>query len=103
MSGADRVDERDAAARLVARGRVQGVGFRWFTQSAARALGLAGWVRNRRDGTVEVEVRGERAAVEALVERLRQGPSGSGVSAVDVDWLPDPGDAPDGFGIRPTA
>jgi acylphosphatase len=102
MSGADPVDERDAAARLVARGRVQGVGFRWFTRSVASALGLAGWVRNRRDGTVEAEVHGDRAAVEALAERLRKGPSGTGVSAVDVDWLPDAGAAPGGFEIRPT-
>jgi len=70
----------------VVAGRVQGVGFRWFTQRAADALRLSGWVRNRRDGTVEAEVVGERDAVQACIDRLRQGPPGSTVARVDVEW-----------------
>jgi len=70
----------------VVAGRVQGVGFRWFTQRAADGLRLSGWVRNRRDGTVEAEVVGERDAVQACIERLRQGPPGSSVARVDIEW-----------------
>jgi len=79
------------AAHLVVAGRVQGVGFRWFTRSAAEALALSGWVRNRRDGTVEAEVVGEPAAVQACIERLRRGPPGADVSRLDVEWLEAPG------------
>ncbi|HVZ86815.1 MAG TPA: acylphosphatase [Polyangia bacterium] len=75
--------------RAVVRGRVQGVGFRAATAHEARRLGAAGWVRNRLDGTVEVEARGEAAAVDALVAWLRQGPRLSHVTGVDVQELGD--------------
>lgn len=65
------------------RGRVQGVGFRWWTRRTAQELGLAGWVRNREDGAVEVEAAGARSAVEALAEALARGPVGSRVDAVE--------------------
>lgn len=68
---------------VLVRGRVQGVGFRWFVRQAARDLGLAGWVRNRPDGTVEVAAAGEPQALERLRETLREGPEGASVSAVD--------------------
>ncbi len=55
-------------------GRVQGVAFRWHTCRAARDLGLVGWVRNRADGTVEVQVAGDEVAVGTLREILRRGP-----------------------------
>lgn len=71
----------------IVRGRVQGVGYRWFVQREASALGLSGGVRNLRDGTVEVEAEGPRNALEALVERLREGPFGSDVSAVETAWF----------------
>ncbi|MHC5211281.1 MAG: acylphosphatase [Planctomycetota bacterium] len=96
-------DRGRGAARLVAHGRVQGVGYRWFVRGEARGLGLTGWVRNLRDGTVEVEAHGERASIEALVGRLQVGPSGSAVSDVDVGWLPRGSSAPGGFEILPTA
>ena len=68
----------------VVRGRVQGVGFRWFVREEARALDLAGWVANRRDGTVEVEAEGAAGAIESLREVLARGPDGAVVSAVET-------------------
>ena len=82
-------DEPGQAQRLHAtvRGRVQGVGFREFTRRHAAALGLAGWVRNRPDGSVELEAEGPRTALDELVRHLRIGPRLSGVDAVEVNWL----------------
>jgi acylphosphatase len=71
-----------ARYRLRVTGVVQGVGFRWFTLRVARRLGLAGWVRNDADGSVEVLVEGSDGAVERLVEELRRGPEGASVSEV---------------------
>jgi acylphosphatase len=59
---------------LLVSGRVQGVGFRFFTRDSAHALGLSGWVRNVRGGGVEVEVEGDRGVIDAFIETLRQGP-----------------------------
>jgi len=66
------------------RGRVQGVGFRFFAERAARELGIRGWVRNLPDGSVETLAEGEDEAVQRYLERLRKGPLGSRVDAVDV-------------------
>lgn len=60
--------------RLLVAGRVQGVGFRYFTRAAALELGLAGWVRNLHDGRVEVLAQGPARSLDDLAERLRQGP-----------------------------
>jgi len=79
-------------AHLVIRGRVQGVFFRGSMQDEAERLGAAGWVRNRRDGSVEAEVEGERAPVEALIAWARHGPSGARVDDVTVEWLPPRGE-----------
>jgi acylphosphatase len=62
------------ARRYIVRGRVQGVGFRWFVDHEARALGLAGWVRNNIDGTVEALAMGTPEQQAAFSSRLRQGP-----------------------------
>ena len=70
----------------VIRGRVHGVGFRYFVLRRARAAGLTGWVRNRHDGSVEVEAEGDRASLEALVEALREGPPAARISAVEAEW-----------------
>lgn len=79
-------------------GRVQGVGFRWFARERARALGLAGWVRNRADGSVEVAAEGPDGDVNAFVLELRDGPPGASVSS--VHGLGDPGhDLPTPFDI----
>jgi acylphosphatase len=56
---------------LIVKGRVQGVGFRWFTREQAEARALAGWVRNLKDGTVELEVEGEAALIDELVEAFK--------------------------------
>jgi acylphosphatase len=60
------------------------VGFRFFAERAARDLGIRGWVRNLRDGTVETFAEGEDETVHRYLDRLRQGPFGSRVDAVDV-------------------
>ncbi len=73
------------AVRAVARGRVQGVGFRQETRRRARELGVMGWVRNADDGTVAVHAEGASAAVDALVDFLRQGPPGAAVAGVAVE------------------
>jgi acylphosphatase len=69
---------------VVMRGRVQGVGFRAFVEDAAQERYLEGWVRNRRDGTVEALLGGRREAVDAVIKTLQTGPSGAQVEAVDV-------------------
>jgi acylphosphatase len=70
--------------RIVVYGFVQGVGFRFAVERAARSRGVAGWVRNRPDGAVEAVFEGEREDVEALVDFCRRGPLGAGVERVDV-------------------
>jgi acylphosphatase len=72
----------DRAYRIV--GRVQGVGFRWWTRGVATELELVGSVRNLPDGTVEVRARGERATMEELERRLAVGPRFSRVDRVEV-------------------
>lgn len=67
-------------------GLVQGVNFRAATQSEARRLGLAGWVRNRADGAVEVLAEGPRAALERLAAFLHQGPPSARVTHVDTEF-----------------
>jgi acylphosphatase len=69
--------------RIVIRGRVQGVGYRAWTEVTALEYGLEGWVRNRRDGTVEVLFTGPEQKVAAMIEACRNGPPGSRVDAID--------------------
>jgi acylphosphatase len=71
------------ARRFVVRGRVQGVGFRFFVEREAHMLGVAGWVRNNPDGTVEVLAMGSREQLMGLRSRLREGPRAARVDAVD--------------------
>jgi acylphosphatase len=66
----------------VVTGRVQGVGFRWFTRQLASRLGVGGWVANEPDGSVTGEVEGRPNRVEEFLAELRQGPPGSEVSDV---------------------
>ena len=71
------------ARRYVVRGRVQGVGFRWFVEREAHMLGIAGWVRNNSDGSVEVLALGTRDQLLGLRSRLQQGPRASRVDDVE--------------------
>ncbi|SOD23773.1 acylphosphatase [Variovorax sp. YR752] len=87
---------------LAIRGRVQGVGYRWSMVQAAKRLGVHGWVRNRRDGSVEALAAGEAAAVDALIRWAHQGPDGARVEAVDVSDAATHG-VPEGFEQRGTA
>jgi acylphosphatase len=80
------------ARRYFISGRVQGVGFRYFTQAAASREGVHGWVRNLSDGRVEAYADGEADALERFERSLRHGPSGAHVEDVDVlDDLPGSG------------
>jgi acylphosphatase len=72
------------AKRYVVRGRVQGVGFRWFVEREAHMLGIAGWVRNNHDGSVEVLAQGTRDQLAGLHSRLREGPRAARVDVVEV-------------------
>jgi acylphosphatase len=89
--------ERRALLFLV-RGRVQGVGFRYFVLRRAREHGVAGWVRNREDGAVEGEAAGTPAALASFIAELRRGPAGAGVSSVETTELTPP-PAGDAFSI----
>jgi acylphosphatase len=70
--------------RYLISGRVQGVGFRFFTQEAAAREGVHGWVRNLADGRVEVAAEGDQEALDRFENRLRQGPPGARISHVDA-------------------
>lgn len=87
--------------RLTARitGQVQGVGFRWFVQRIACSSGLTGYVRNMHDGSVEVVAEGEEAALQRLLDTLRQGSSAARVENIDAAWTAAANEYPD-FGIE---
>ncbi|MEX0753198.1 MAG: acylphosphatase [Xanthobacteraceae bacterium] len=89
------------------RGRVQGVGFRAWTDYIAREVGLEGWVRNRRDGTVEAVFAGPAPAVARMVDACGRGPPGAVVEAVDARAGSAQDLAPrhkgEGFSVLPTA
>jgi acylphosphatase len=87
------------ARHLEVRGRVQGVGFRYSLGMEARRLGVAGWVRNRLDGSVEAALYGPSDAVERLIEWARQGPPSARVTDVRVSGHEG---AYEGFELRPT-
>jgi acylphosphatase len=72
---------------IVVSGKVQGVGYRYFTRDAAQSLGLCGWVRNLRNGGVEIEAEGDQGDVDRLIEKLRQGPPLSRVLNVGVQEM----------------
>ncbi|MBM3821106.1 MAG: acylphosphatase [Acidimicrobiia bacterium] len=73
-----------SARRFLVSGRVQGVGFRWFTRDAAVREGVTGWVHNLPDGRVEAFVEGDADAVDRVERALRRGPGGARVDRVDV-------------------
>jgi acylphosphatase len=85
-------------AEVVVHGAVQGVFFRVEARDRARSLGVAGWVRNAADGSVEAVFEGEDERVESIVSWCRRGPHGARVDEVDVTWAEPQGE--DSFSIR---
>jgi acylphosphatase len=79
-------DSSPARLHAIVAGRVQGVSFRYYTQDYAEQLGLTGWVKNRRDGSVEVLAEGPRADLEKLFAWLNHGPPAARVQSVQVEW-----------------
>jgi acylphosphatase len=88
------------AVRLIIKGSVQGVGYRWWAQGEARRLNIDGWVRNRHDGTVELVAAGPEAAVEEMIEACWSGPPHAAVHIVQRLAAEDEGLG--GFEERPT-
>lgn len=88
--------------RLLVSGRVQGVFYRESMRARAEALGVAGWIRNLRDGRVEALVQGEPQAVSSLIDWARVGPPAARVEAVEVIDVAH-ADPLDGFARRPSA
>jgi acylphosphatase len=89
------------ARHLLVRGTVQGVFFRAWTERNAQALGLSGWVRNRRSGDVEIFVQGPARKVEELIRRCHEGPSRAVVTDVSIEEAEAL--ELEGFGKAPTA
>ena len=95
------MSENKRTVHIRVEGRVQGVGYRAFVEMRAVELGLSGWVRNRRDGSVEAVLQGTPEAVEAVLDACRAGPPASRVTRVDI--IGEGVGAFDGFEVRPTA
>ena len=91
-------DRRTVTVRI--EGRVQGVFYRAWTEDAARMLGLDGWVRNRRDGSVEAVFSGPPAQVDAMLRRCAEGPGDAEVTNVII--TDEGGAPPSGFKVLPT-
>jgi acylphosphatase len=87
------------ARQYLVTGRVQGVGFRFFTRALAAREGVHGWVRNLDDGRVEISAEGEAEALERFERSIRQGPRGSRIDQVEVSDLGATG-SDTGFDIR---
>ncbi len=88
------------ALRLRIEGRVQGVGYRAWLEREARSRGLRGWVRNRRDGSVETLLIGDDQAIEAMIPACARGPRLAGVTSIERTEGTDDGRA--GFDVLPT-
>jgi acylphosphatase len=91
----------EPALRLSVLGRVQGVGFRWWAIRTALRLGVRGWVRNRADGSVEIQAIGSRDRLDALVQACRTGPAAAKVTSVLAAKTEDDGSM--GFEQHPAA
>ena len=100
MAAPDNPTATGRTVRVRIEGRVQGVGFRYWTERVATDLGLSGWVRNRRDGGVEAVFSGPADAVAEMIERCRQGPPSARVDFVKVLEEDDP--VSEGFEVKPT-
>jgi acylphosphatase len=82
-------------------GRVQGVGFRHFTMRTAGELGVSGWVRNLRDGRVEIAAEGKTGRLEKLLRAVKRGPASANVREVEEEWGKEQGEF-HGFTVRRT-
>lgn len=93
---------QDVQLRAIIRGRVQGVGFRFFAIHSARRRRLTGWVRNLANGNVEVMAEGSRDALARLLGELRTGPRGAWVRDVQAEWQPASGQYDDFHVVPPS-
>lgn len=93
------MSERDVRLSALVRGRVQGVGFRWWTRSRALEMGLTGYVANRLDGRVLVVAQGARDTCQRLLDLLQSGDTPGRVDAVEADWSEQTEDI-NGFSAR---
>ncbi len=93
------MDSQKAALKVRVIGRVQGVGFRYFTERVAEELGIAGYVMNCHDGSVEVIAEAERKALDEFLGQLKKGPRGGRVERVEETWAPYTGRF-SGFTVR---
>lgn len=87
---------------VFAEGHVQGVGYRDFVRRSAARFGVSGWVRNRRDGSVEARLRGPAGRVEAVVAEMRGGPRFAEVANLRIEAAPPGEEAMSGFTVRGT-
>ncbi len=76
----------NTCCQIIVKGRVQGVGFRWFTEAEANKFGLKGYVKNRFDGDVEIEVEGEKEIIGQFIEQIKIGNRVSRVDDVHLEW-----------------
>ncbi len=97
--GSPQDDRRSVRVRI--EGRVQGVGYRYWTERVAGELNLSGWVRNRRDGSVEALFSGPADDVAQMLERCKDGPPSARVTTVKI--VEEGGTTPAGFDVLPTA
>lgn len=84
-------DSEHVAVSVLVRGRVQGVGFRYFAHNRACRLGLVGYVRNLRDGSVRAVAEGPRDVLEIFAAQIAHGPAGSRVAQAQIEWHPATG------------
>jgi acylphosphatase len=77
---------------MTVHGRVQGVGFRYYTRTNAQRLGVYGWVRNRADGAVEIWAEGTEDRLRSFIGKIREGPTHGIVDRVDLDWAEPTGE-----------
>ena len=75
-----------SAVKIIVKGRVQGVGYRWFTLNTAEKFGIKGFVKNLYNGNVEVFAEGEDADLLKFIEKLKEGPSFSNVTGIETDY-----------------
>lgn len=85
---------------IIVTGRVQGVGFRYFTVRCANDLGISGWVRNLPDGSVETAIQGQGEKIEEMIGLLKQGPGAANVSGLKTEEIESESEELSGFAVR---